>query len=355
MIDRDSDSHYSYHQVVRFDAAGNRKVRDVCVPDEETRERHADMLQELYFANVYHPIEQQGHQVAPGGMPGATLLDNVLPHQDGRTFYTLDLKNAFPSVDIPTLQQKIDDALGPWRARSIQRFIDQYVVAPNVDGLPVGAPCSPYLFNVYCNQMDAQLTALCDVKGLTYTRWLDDITISSPLSDGVLGDGTRRVIREIIEETPGMAINHKKSKLHQRMTKPVTITGVSLYPDGRLQPSPAVVAAIVHAFDELEADIYNPDMVITDYHVARLNGYHGALIGMSREPYSPIMKELLDRYHILVRSAHAAIAMDQEPPYVPDPQRKKIVRSILKRMEIEEHRAATAERYRLLDERSDER
>lgn len=46
--------------------------------------------------------------------------------------------------------------------------------------LPQGAPTSPMLSNLVCRRLDQELASYADAKGITYTRYSDDITFSGP-------------------------------------------------------------------------------------------------------------------------------------------------------------------------------
>lgn len=299
--------HFESLQVTRPDSRGRLKTREVFRPDEEARYWHDAMLQTLYEDGLVD------NPWAIGGMPGKQLIDNVMPHADSRTFYMLDISNAFPSVSIAKLKMRLLDAATDADQRTAyEEFMDLYATTYKTPGLPQGAPCSPYLFNFYCQEMDFQLGAFCNENDLAYTRWLDDFTISSPAVSGVLGDATRRSIRTIIE-TSGLSINHAKSRLHRRTNMPVTITGISLYPNGRIQPSPQILEKMFNDFATIEAELVaaTTELEINSIR-ARLNGWNGMLMSMS-EPgaeATPILIRGKEVYHKLSSVAVALIGAD---------------------------------------------
>lgn len=322
---------------LRGQAEYGKPSRELLSPDDEAREQHTLMLGLLYNRQLVSYDKLRPETFVAGGMPGSQLLDNVLPHKDSQTFYMLDIKSAFPSVNIARLKEIVADKARPIDVDKILGFIDVYGTTPLTTGLPQGAPCSPYFFNLYLLETDEALDSYCAEKGLAYTRWLDDITISSAEASGVLGETTRRQIRDIIEQTSGMKVNHAKSRLHRRARKPVTITGVSIYPNGRVQPSPAVIVKTIEAFDEVENDVFSLKP-ITDSHVGLLDGYHGALVSMSQEPYNSMMSEAIERYYEVRRLALAAIEMQSEPTFKPDREIMAILKALMKNIDAQNYR-----------------
>jgi Reverse transcriptase (RNA-dependent DNA polymerase) len=322
--------HFEHQTRVTRDAEGRPKVRDIFVPDDEAREAHAGMLWFLQDSGFINPALLHGDAWTSGGMPGAQALDGVLPHKDNWTYYKLDIKNAFPSVDIDVLRARLLDrshALGRGAGvrAYLEYFMDTFATVGGLDqhepliiggneitGLPQGAPCSPYLFNFYCQDMDIELSQFCERRGLTYTRYLDDITISSIKPNDTLGADTRRMIRNIIESNPGMKINHSKSRLLRRAEHHIEITGVAIYPDGRIQPRPKLIEKTLGAFAAI-ADEVHSGQVITPSHLGIVDGYHSVLTSLSVGPHNEMMRESFETYRTLARVVRAAMIMADEP------------------------------------------
>lgn len=229
---------------------------------------------------------------ATGGLPGRTLLDNAMPHAENKTFYMIDLQDAFSHVDIDTLVDTARSPLVPRRYEDeIEAFIRTQASSVEFPGLPQGAPCSPFLFNLYCLPMDRELAAFCESRGITYTRYLDDLTFST---NGSLGDRRRRMLREIIERREGMKVNHQKSRLHSLEKGPVTITGISIQPDGRVQASPEVLESARVVFRGA-LEMGRAGIILTETEIGQLHGYHGA-INQLTDGETPVVKRLNHLY-----------------------------------------------------------
>lgn len=244
------------------------KLRIIDEPDDEARAFNEALLSDLYRLQIDMPN-------ATGGIPGRSLGHNIRPHAENRHFYMLDLQDAYASLN----GNRLAAILSRFRILRSERVgkqqLDEYCLDPETNGLILGAPASPYLFNIYCRDMDRQIQAFCKKAGLTYTRYLDDLTISAP-QDRTIGAKRRAKIRDIIL-ADGWRINHRKSRVHTLDRAPVTVTGISLYPDGHWKLSPKLVREIIEVYEELETKIRAKDGYLCDKDRGRLAGYHGVL------------------------------------------------------------------------------
>lgn len=274
--------HFQPYRIRQERPDGSIKSREILKPSEATLNEHHKMLRRLYGFNIPMPY-------ATGSIPGMSLIDNVLPHRNNDHFYMLDLKDAFQSVDTTELIRHVNSPLIPEGDRlEVIDFILTWATTRQTPGLPLGAPCSPYLFNLYCLPMDKTIADYCDRRGITYTRYLDDLTFSwnEPFSEQ-----RRKHLRERVEEGDhGLKINPLKSRHHSLANGPVTITGVSLQPDRRLQPAPHLLGAARKVFEDFN-DILADDTT----EVGRLHGWHGVLRDLATVETPTLRK--LDRYY----------------------------------------------------------
>ena len=218
-----------------------------------------------------------------GGV-GKSLETHARAHLGGRYFYQLDLRNAYAAVDISQLTDLLvagaveREWSKEWQQRVVS-FVEERAIIDEVPGLPLGLPASPFLFNYYCSELDKSIAYVLG-QGLhypyesdyVYTRWLDDLTISS--HEPIQGHA-RRVVREIIGEH-GFEIAQHKSKLHDRAKGPVTVTGVSIYPDGHMLPAPHLIGKARSAIDRAEGAIKRGEE-FDEEEFARLVGYKSVL------------------------------------------------------------------------------
>jgi hypothetical protein len=99
----------------------------------------------------------------------------------------------------------------------------------------------------------------------------------------------------LIEGNDTVTINHAKSQVHSLGRGPVTITGISLYPDRRLAPSPWLLETARQTFEQT-AQLVAAGEIISEDEVARMHGYHGTLHQLSNGE-TPIVRQL-DRAYV---------------------------------------------------------
>lgn len=207
--------------------AGTRKRRLLHDPNEAMRIIHGRTVSALRAVKFHMPH-------ATACRPGDSPVKNVARHRGNRYFVLYDLANAFTSVDLETLAGVlcfIDPELEGYE-KDVKDFLSRNVTSPLVGGVAQGAPASPDLFNIYCTLLiDHALGVLCEEEKLTYTRYLDDITISGrrPIRLEL-----RRKVRGIIQAA-GFQIKDRKAKVQQlRRGRSIIITGVALTSTGEI-------------------------------------------------------------------------------------------------------------------------
>ncbi|HKR81990.1 MAG TPA: reverse transcriptase domain-containing protein [Candidatus Saccharimonadales bacterium] len=166
-----------------------------------------------YLVEIYNP---------PASVNGFTndrsIVTNAVAHLRKRTILNVDLMNFFPSISDTRI-------IGLLRAKP---FCFNDVVASTITGLvcyrgslPQGAPTSPVLSNMICLRLDNQLTKFCRELHLTYTRYADDITLSTAKKDlpeavaKVNEDGSIKIsqpFRAIIARN-NFSLNTKKTRI----------------------------------------------------------------------------------------------------------------------------------------------
>jgi len=204
--------------------SGIEKHRLVYAPNE------AMALLHTRFRKYLYTLPAPG--IAPGGMilgrymrSRTNSLRNIYRHERNRNFYIVDLKEAFPSVDIRRLAEilcGIDDSLKP---EETLKFLEEYCSVCGVAGLLTGSPSSSALFEIYVGTtVDAQLKEDLRRWKVTCSRITDDMTFSS---GKVIGKRKRKRIRTVISEA-GLSINHEKTKVLDSSKAPIFINGIGI-------------------------------------------------------------------------------------------------------------------------------
>lgn len=123
-----------------------------------------------------------------------------------RWFLKVDIENFFPSCKGAMLYEAIRHNVffKDLSIAGIWRIVD---LCLHHDALPQGAPTSPMLSNLIMVEYDYAITSYCSKHNLTYTRYADDILISSPVSFNY-----GEVIKELRKMLKPFKINSKKTR-----------------------------------------------------------------------------------------------------------------------------------------------
>lgn len=182
----------------------------------------------LIFQAIYDVSEH-----ANGFVPGRSIVDNALVHVGNVHVYNIDLKDFFPSIDQARIWARLKHkpfALnGSEGKHELAAMIaglcchEMQVERPTPDGrwrqerrnvLPQGAPTSPVVTNIICQQLDYYLNRVALRFGLKYSRYADDITFSSPhFVYGKDGEFIRELEMQIGKH--GFHINASKTRLQK--------------------------------------------------------------------------------------------------------------------------------------------
>jgi hypothetical protein len=218
----------SFEIIIRSDInplGRSKKRRIIEAPNEAMRIVHYRLREYLRSLPVKYSF-------ATGSRPGNSPLKNVERHRQNRFFFLLDLIDAYHNIDLERLAVilcSIDPELTDQEIE-VTAFLKRYCLS-SLGGLAIGAPASPDFFNLYCAvTIDEPLSQLCREYGLTYTRYLDDLTLSS---NKVIGRVKRKRIRDIIEQA-GFTTHHRKAKVYDLRIGTIVITGVGLEYGGRM-------------------------------------------------------------------------------------------------------------------------
>jgi RNA-directed DNA polymerase len=132
---------------------------------------------------IQRKLNQVLHAVYVGRAPvhgfvrGRNIVTNASRHVDRGLILNFDLEDFFPSIHFGRVKGLLEGKAYrlPERVAMTLAQICCYNGA-----LPAGAPTSPTVANMICAQMDTQLKNFARACGAEYTRYADDITISTP-------------------------------------------------------------------------------------------------------------------------------------------------------------------------------
>lgn len=214
--------------------------------------RELKAIQAWILRNILNKLSSSDN--CKGFELGCSILDNAAPHVGANFILNLDLKDFFPSIKA-TKVYSIFSSIG--YSKSVAAILTNLTV---VDGrLPQGAPTSPKLANLICLKLDARIQGYAGPRGLIYTRYADDISISAQTIKKTMN--ARSILEQIIS-SEGLQINRKKTAIQGTMRRK-EITGLIL--------SSNRVGIGREAFREMRAQIFS---LFTDElgEFAKING-----------------------------------------------------------------------------------
>jgi retron-type reverse transcriptase len=159
-----------------------------------------EMLNDYYLYGIMPPPKS-----VHGFVKGKSIITNAQCHLQKKILLNLDIKNFFESIKKEKVYNIFID-LGFNKKYSL--VLTEFVTVNEV--LATGFPTSPVLANIICKQMDYVLEKLCKKYEAVYTRYADDISISSNTSV------PEKTILARTLDLYGFKINEDKYKIQRR-------------------------------------------------------------------------------------------------------------------------------------------
>ncbi len=163
-------AHYRLVQIPKRD--GGR--RQLAVPDESLKR-----IQRSIQRNLLARMPVSAHATAYRCGSGA--VRNAARHVGQREVLRLDIRRFFDSVRYTAVKETVF----PPEIFSEPLRILLTMLCYYRDGLPQGAPTSPAIVNILLRDLDERLGAWCRERGVTYSRYCDDLVFSGQILDGV--------------------------------------------------------------------------------------------------------------------------------------------------------------------------
>jgi len=195
IIERRRDPYTLFRSNKKPSPNGAARYRIICIPEEKLLklQRWID-----YFILDHLAVDEASF----GFSKGSRIRDAAALHCDAKWLIKLDIESFFESVTelqvfrifhkagyeplvalelarLCTRYRKDNGFRGmKWRAHPHSGTIPEYSV-PWLGYLPQGAPTSPKLSNLALRDFDQKVRDIAGQHGLTYTRYADDLTLST--------------------------------------------------------------------------------------------------------------------------------------------------------------------------------
>lgn len=175
----------------------NGGKREVLAPKEQLKRIQrrilSSILEKVYLSNY-----------AEGFRKNHSILTNARRHTDQKVIVKIDIKDFFPSTTSKRVHGMFI-ALGyPEGVATILTDLTTYK-----GRLATGAPTSPAISNILCRRLDKRFAGIGDKCDFSYSRYADDLTISSGNPKMV---GMIPFFKQIIKEE-GYEVNEKKLRI----------------------------------------------------------------------------------------------------------------------------------------------
>lgn len=209
----EKDGHYQLCRIPKRSGGW----RELHMPSEELK------AVQKYILNSLNAIAW--HVCSHGFTKHRDIESNAREHVQAYMMLHMDIQDFFPSVTCDVLVRTIDHRpdLQSYLGDHIEEFIELVTYQGSI---PQGAPTSPAVGNIVMRPIDAAiLDYLVKRKGLTYTRYADDLIVSSP--EPIEKDQMWKYAKWIENLVPnyGFIIKPSKTFVADRASRQLRVTG----------------------------------------------------------------------------------------------------------------------------------
>lgn len=193
--------------VVRRTTVVGKKTRQLAYPVAGLRRVHERLKMHL------NKIKQPAYLFSP--RKSRSQRDNAALHVGQRQFLTLDVKQFYPSTTASMVRRFF---IGLGMANDVAGLLVKLIT---IDGVvSFGSPLTPVLCTLVHRQMFDQIAEVCAARGLIFSVWVDDLTISGDFVPG-------EVLAQIREIVRGAGLRTHKIE-YRNGSDPVFVTGVGI-------------------------------------------------------------------------------------------------------------------------------
>lgn len=227
---RNTDNLYSQFTIKKK----NGSDRFISAPDPELKEiqsKLSDLLQDCL--NNIRENSKEENNFSHGFERNRSIITNAEKHKLKKWVLNIDLSNFFDEFNFGRVRgyflKNKNFSLNPELSTLIAK------IACHQNKLPQGSPCSPVITNLILVSLDRRLSNLCNRAGCTYTRYADDITISTNKKEFPRDiikshnensiDLNKKILKEIISS--GFQINLNKLRLLDKKCRQ-EVTGLTV-------------------------------------------------------------------------------------------------------------------------------
>ncbi len=199
------DKHYRTAEIPKKNG-GIRKLR---VPDVLLKAIQHQITEVLILPR---PISRY----AKAYYPGSSTVRNAKHHVGQSVVLKLDILHFFDSIRY----SDVKDLVFPSEIYAEPLRILLTMLCYHKDALPQGAPSSPAITNVIMAEFDEIVGRRCNLQGIQYTRYCDDMTFSGDFDP----ESVIAFVREELKKR-GFLLNEQKTRIQRSGTRQ-SVTGI---------------------------------------------------------------------------------------------------------------------------------
>ena len=150
-----------------------------------------------------------------GGVKKRSNITNAKPHKGNKYIFTTDLQDFYPNISNESVYKTfLNLGFSNHFSHSLTKLTTWKYA------LPQGTPTSTHISNLVFLKVDYDLIHLCNDNNITYTRYVDDLTFSSPIDFKHL---LNKILEIIIKND--FKVSYRKTKYKGNQT----VTGINIF------------------------------------------------------------------------------------------------------------------------------
>lgn len=158
----------------------------------------------------------------------------VIKHANSKFFFQSDIQNFFNSITNKDIENILDKNISDIQIHDISQYKYQLLNLISVNGiLPVGFSTSPSISNTCLYDFDYELEHYCLKNEIIYTRYSDDIILSSNTKSSLTD--IQEIISTLLNSffNDRIQLNPHKTK-HTQKGKKIKLLGMVILPSGHV-------------------------------------------------------------------------------------------------------------------------
>lgn len=204
------------------------EYRKITIPNDALKAVQRDILHYLYSVKGLWPSH-----FAHGFVPHRSINTGAAAHDRmADVILCMDVRDFFDNFPLEPIRKRMREAgVG-------EHLTEKILTACSYNGtIPQGGPCSPWLTNIGMFEVDLMISSYAKRHGFHFTRYADDITLSTTFSkDGTCDHGWLFMfygIDKLLSENLGLHLKFSKNHvIHINGKEKRRITGVVIRKDG---------------------------------------------------------------------------------------------------------------------------